>query len=85
MVVRLFEPSDYGLVAMSQVVVTPLAFFNEHSFATSIVQTNHLTARRIAQVFGMLLLANVALATIQFTYTPFAAQYSGERIVADLL
>ena len=85
LVVRLLEPSDYGLFAMSQVVVTALAFLNGHSFATSIVQTDHLTTRRIAQVFGMLLLANVTLAAIQFTFAPFAAQYFGEPIVADLL
>lgn len=85
LVVRLLDPSDYGLFAMSQVVVTALAFLNGQSFATSIVQTDRLDKRRVAQVFGMLLLANVLLATIQFLFAPAAAGYFDEPIVADLL
>lgn len=85
LVVRLLDPSDYGLFAMSQVVVTALAFLNGQSFATSIVQTDRLDDRRLAQVFGMLLLANVFLASIQFVFAPAAAAYFEEPIVADLL
>ncbi len=85
LVVRLLDPTDYGLFAMSQVVVTALAFLNGQSFATSIVQTAHLDDRRVGQVFGMLLLANFTLATIQFAVAPAAAAYFEEPIVADML
>ena len=85
LVVRLLDPTDYGLFAMSQVVVTALAFLNGQSFATSIVQTDRIDERRVGQVFGMLLVANIMLATIQFTFAPYAAVYFGEPIVADLL
>ncbi|WP_108787198.1 oligosaccharide flippase family protein [Erythrobacter sp. Alg231-14] len=85
LVVRLLDPSDYGLFAMSQVVVTALAFLNGQSFATSIVQTDHLDDRRVGQVFGMLLLANGILACIQFAFAPYAAAYFEEPIVADML
>ncbi|WP_152433742.1 lipopolysaccharide biosynthesis protein [Erythrobacter sp. THAF29] len=85
LVVRLLDPTDYGLFAMSQVVVTALAFLNGQSFATSIVQTDRVDERRVGQVFGMLLLANVTLAAIQFLFAPYAAAYFGEPIVADLL
>ncbi len=85
LVVRLLDPTDYGLFAMSQVVITALAFLNGQSFATSIVQTDRLDERRVAQVFGMLLMSNVTLATIQFFSAPYAAQYFGEPMVADLL
>ncbi|MEO1221996.1 MAG: lipopolysaccharide biosynthesis protein [Pseudomonadota bacterium] len=85
LVVRLLDPSDYGLFAMSQVVVTALAFLNGQSFATSIVQTDRIDERRVGQVFGMLIIANVLLATVQFLFAPFAAAYFEEPIVADLL
>ena len=85
LVVRLLDPSDYGLFAMSQVVVTALAFLNGQSFATSIVQTDRIDDRRVGQVFGMLIVANVLLATIQFLFAPYAAAYFEEPIVADLL
>lgn len=85
LVVRLLDPSDYGLFAMSQVVVTALAFLNGQSFATSIVQTERIDDRRVGQVFGMLIIANVLLASIQFLFAPYAAAYFDEPIVADLL
>ncbi|MCK0129298.1 lipopolysaccharide biosynthesis protein [Erythrobacter sp. F6033] len=85
LVVRLLDPTDYGLFAMSQVVITALAFLNGQSFATSIVQTDRIDERRVAQVFGMLLIANGTLAIIQFLSAPYAAAYFGEPMVANLL
>jgi len=85
LVVRLLDPTDYGLFAMSQVVVTALAFLNGQSFATSIVQTKRIDDRRVGQVFGMLLIANILLASIQFLFAPYAAAYFDEPIVAELL
>ncbi|UAB78890.1 lipopolysaccharide biosynthesis protein [Erythrobacter sp. SCSIO 43205] len=85
LVVRLLDPADYGLFAMSQVVVTTLAFLNGQSFATSIVQTDRIDDRRVGQVFGMLIIANVLLAAIQFVFAPYAAAYFKEPVVADLL
>lgn len=85
LVVRLLDPTDYGLFAMSQVVVTALAFLNGHSFATSLVQTRHVDERRIGQVFGLLLLFNGTLAAVQFMIAPYAAAYFNEPLVTDML
>ncbi len=85
MVVRLLEPSDYGLFAMTQVVLTALAFLNGQSFATSLVQAEHIDQRRIGQVFGLLLLFNGALAAIQFLSAPVMADYYSAPLVADML
>jgi len=85
LVVRLLEPTDYGLFAMSQVVVTALAFLNGQSFATSLVQARHINERRIAQIFGLLLVSNILLAICQFLFAPYAAAYFGEPLVAHML
>ncbi|MFL0357536.1 lipopolysaccharide biosynthesis protein [Erythrobacter sp. GH1-10] len=85
LVVRLLDPSDYGLFAMTQVVLTALAFLNGQSFATSLVQTERIDERRIGQVFGLLLMANGTLAAVQFLFAPYAAAYFGEPMVATLL
>ncbi len=85
LVVRLLEPTDYGLFAMSQVVITALAFLNGQSFATSLVQTDRVDDRRIGQIFGLLLVFNVTLAIMQFASAPFAASYFREPMVADML
>ncbi len=85
LVVRLLIPSDYGLYAMAQAVVTALAFLNGQSFATSLIQTDRIDDRRIGQVFGMLLLLNGALAATQFAIAPLAAAYFGEPLLAQML
>lgn len=85
MVVRLLEPADYGLFAMSQVVVTALAFLNGQSFATSLVQADHVNERRIGQVFGLLLLLSLTLASVQILGAPVMAAYYQEPLIADML
>lgn len=85
LVVRLLTPSDYGLYAMAQVVVTALAFLNGQSFATSLIQADRIDERRTGQVFGMLLLLNGALAATQLAIAPLAAAYFGEPLLAQML
>ncbi|MDJ0642403.1 MAG: lipopolysaccharide biosynthesis protein [Erythrobacter sp.] len=85
LVVRLLDPTDYGLFAMSQVVITALAFLNGASFATSLVQTERIDERRVGQVFGLLLMFNGTLAIAQLLFAPYAAAYFREPLVADML
>ncbi len=85
LVVRLLGPTDYGLFAMSQTMVVALTVLNGQSFATSMVQTDRLDDRRIGQVFGMLLVLAVTLATTQLILAPQAAAYYQEPLVADML
>ncbi len=85
MVVRLLDPSDYGLFAMSQVFVTALNFLNGWSFASSLIQADKIGRREIGQVFAVLLLTNTMLAAIQLILAPVAADYYGQPAVADLL
>lgn len=85
MVVRLLDPSDYGLFAMSQVLITALAFMNGQSFAASLVRAAKVGQREVAQVFGLLLLLNISLSTAVFFLAPYSAAYFGEPEVAQLL
>ncbi|MBT2135051.1 lipopolysaccharide biosynthesis protein [Croceibacterium sp. LX-88] len=84
-VVRLLAPADYGLFAMTQAVLVALNFLNGYGFATSLIQAEQVTERRISQVYGMLILANGALAMLQFLAAPLAAEHYGQAAVADML
>lgn len=84
-VVRLLNPADYGLFAMTQVVLAAMAFLNGYSFATSLIQAKQVEARQISQVFGMLIVANVTIAAAQFLLAPYVAAYYGQPLVADML
>ena len=85
LVIRLLDPSDYGLFAMTQVVLSFLAFLNGWGFASALVQSDSVDPFRIRQAFGLLLLLNALLAAIQFFGAPVAAAYYGQPMVADLL
>ena len=85
LVVRLLDPSDYGLFAMSQVIVTALHFLNGWSFASSLIQADEVGERDIGQVFALLLITNGSLAAIQLLLAPLVADYFGQPAVANLL
>ena len=84
-VIRLLDPADYGLFAMTQVVLAFLAFLNGWGFASALVQSDTVDPFRIRQAFGLLLLLNGLLAAIQYFGAPLAAAYYGQPMVADLL
>lgn len=85
LVIRLLHPEDYGLVAMASVVLALLALMNGYGFASSLIQRESVDRRAIRQVFGILLLINLALALAQLAIAPAAAVYFHEPRVADLL
>ena len=84
-VVRLLDPRDYGLFAMTQVVLVAFNFLNGYSFATSLIRAESVDDRRIAQVFGMLILLNAVLAGAQLLIAPFAAEYYNQPLVGQML
>jgi len=85
LVIRMLEPSDYGLVAMTGVVLTLLDLFNGWGFASSLVRDETTDRHKIGQAFGMLVLMNGALAAAQLIAAPYAAAYFNQPLVADLL
>ena len=84
-VVRLLDPHDYGLFAMTQVVLVLFNFLNGYSFASSLIQADSMNEKRIAQVFGLLILLNAGLAATQFVTAPIAAAYFKQPVITDML
>lgn len=85
-VIRILEPSDYGLFAMTSVVLVFLNFLNGYGFVSALIQSETVEPIRIRQAFGMLILLNAALAAIQFfAVAPLAAHYYGELVIAEML
>lgn len=85
MVIRLLDPSDYGLFAMTQVILVLLNLMNGWGFASALVQREKIDREQVRQVFGLLIVLNSALAAIQFAMAPLAAAYYRQPEVADLL
>jgi O-antigen/teichoic acid export membrane protein len=85
MVVRLLDPHDYGLFAMTQAILAALNFVNGYGFASSLISAKEVDERRVGQVFGLLIIANAILATTQVLMAPLAARYYGQPEVANML
>jgi O-antigen/teichoic acid export membrane protein len=85
-VIRILEPSDYGLFAMTSVVLVFLNFLNGYGFVSALIQSEKVEPIRIRQAFGMLILLNAGLAAIQFfAVAPLAAAYYEEPVIAEML
>ncbi|MGJ3628947.1 oligosaccharide flippase family protein [Sphingomonas sp. MMS24-JH45] len=69
-VIRLLSPSDYGLFAMTGVVMAFMSMLNGYGLASGLVRQPDVDARMIRQLFGMLILLNAGLALAQVTLAP---------------
>src|SRR5688500_4644576 len=72
-VIRILDPSDYGIFAMTQVILVFLSFLNGYGFASSLVQDREMDMRKVRQAFDMMLILNATIALIQFALAPVAA------------
>jgi len=85
MVIRILDPRDYGLFAMTGVMLVFLNMLNGYGLASGLVQQPHVTRHQIRQLFGMLIVLNVGLGAAQFLLAPLAAAYYRQDIVTHLL
>lgn len=85
LVIRILSPGDYGLFAMTSVVLVLLSLLNGQGFANAAIQQREGGTRQLRQLFGLLLVVNVALAALQVIAAPLVAAYYRQPMVADLL
>lgn len=85
MVVRLLEPRDYGLFAMTQVILQFMQFMNGYGLVSALVQRKTLDPHHLRQALGIMLLLNGGLALAQLAIAPLAAAYYGQPIIASML
>lgn len=84
-VIRLLDPRDYGLFAMTQVILNFATFLNGYGLVSALVQSETLDRHRLRQAFGIMLLLNGGLALMQLAIAPWAADYYDQPKVAELL
>ena len=85
LVIRILDPHDYGLFAMTQVVLSVLNMLNGAGLASGLIQKPDADERTIRQLYGMLIVLNFGLGAVQFLMAPLVAAYFHQPIVADLL
>ena len=85
LVIRILDPRDYGLYAMTGVVLVFLNMLNGYGLASGLIQRDDVTPRQVRQLFGMLIVLNGTLALAQVALAPLAAAYYRQPEVAALL
>jgi O-antigen/teichoic acid export membrane protein len=85
LVIRILSPSDYGLFALTGVVMAFLNMLNGYGLASGLVREATLSDQQVRQAFGMLIAVNVGLGLAQLALAPLAAAYYRQPAVADLL
>jgi O-antigen/teichoic acid export membrane protein len=85
LVIRILNPADYGLFAMTQVILVLLNMLNGYGLASALIRREDAGRHAQRQLFGMLILLNFSLGAIQFLAAPAAAAYYRQPIVADML
>jgi O-antigen/teichoic acid export membrane protein len=85
LVIRILEPADYGLFAMTQVVLVLLNMLNGYGLASGLIRRPDVTDREIRQLFGMLILLNGGLALAQFGAAGLVARYYRHPELVPLL
>lgn len=85
LVIRILTPEDYGLFALTQVMLMLFTLLNGHGLASAAIQREEIDRHQLRQIFGLLLLLNGALALAQIVCAPLAAAYYRQPMVADLL
>ena len=77
LVIRLLVPSDYGLMALSSVVVSIFAGIAELGLGASLIQARNVMQSDLARVAGALLILHGACAAIVCVGAPLFAQAFG--------
>ena len=84
-VIRILLPEDYGLMAMSDVVISFFALFATAGLASALVQVRSFTQIQIQELFGLLLTINLILSIGVYLIAPYAAAfYHEERLIPVL-
>lgn len=85
LVIRLLDPADYGLFAMTQVVLVFLNLMNGYGIAGALIRAEKVSDHELRQAFGMLVLLNGGLGIAQFLAAPLMADYYRQEEIANLL
>ena len=84
-VIRILDPSDYGILAMAVVITGVIEIINDIGLGDSIVQNKGLGRSAIEKIFGLLIVLNISLFIALYFFSPLVAQFFNEPQVADVL
>ena len=84
-VLRLLSPADYGLMAISAVIISIMTGVAEFGLGASLVQARTLDRRELAQLAGAFATLNVGCGVVVIAAAPIVAELLGDPRLADVI
>jgi len=84
-VVRLLAPADYGIVAVSTVIVSVFSTVAELGLGASLVQAPSLARETLARAAGLALVLNIGLGAVVVLSAPLAGAFFGDDVLRRVI
>jgi teichuronic acid exporter len=84
-VIRLLTPADYGLMAMSAIVISFLLMICDLGMGGAIIRMENIAHRQIRQILGIIIVINIASFGLTFLSAPLVAAFFGEPRVTSII
>ena len=78
-VIRLLEPSDYGLMAMGSIFIAFFSLMNEMGLGASIIQNEEMETSTLQQIFGIVIIINMTLFCLLYFVSPLIGLFFNEQ------
>lgn len=78
-VIRLLEPTDYGLMAMGSMFIAFLTIMNEMGLGASVVQNKDISLAILKQIFGVVIVVNIGLFVFLYFCSPMIGLFFNEQ------
>lgn len=84
-VIRLLDPTDYGLMSLATVLVGILAILNELGLGAAIIQKKDLSENSLKSLFGILLLVNFSFCLVLVLTAPIISNFYNEPRLVKMI
>ena len=78
-VIRLLSPEDYGLMSMAAILMAFTTMINEFGVIQALIQKETIDEYLTRQVFGFIVILNIAILIIVILIAPYFADFFGNE------
>lgn len=84
-VIRILSPEDYGLMSMAAVLMGFAMLVNELGLVPALIQAKKIDDYLVRQVFGALLVSNLAFCVVLYVAAPYFALFFEDGRLAPIV
>lgn len=84
-VMRLLDPVDYGLMAMSMVLITIFSIFADLGLGSALVQAKNISQDHERKIFGTAIVVSIIITIFIIIMAPLAAEFYNEPRLSNII